>query len=72
MHEDEINPLTHDDLEAKSKKLSSFIVRLTYQTFIGDYDRMGREARTLRVIIKCNDEVREWIEYPIIEEPPDP
>ncbi len=70
--QDDINPLTFDDLVAKSKKLNSFSVRLSYQTFISDYDRMGREARTLHVVIKCDDDVREWIEYPIIEEPPDP
>jgi hypothetical protein len=54
---------------AKSKKLKSFSVRLTYQTFISDYDRFGREARTLHIVIKCNDEIQDWICYPIVEEP---
>jgi hypothetical protein len=62
MQDNDVTPIV-DELAAKGKALNRFNVKVTYQTFIGAYDRKG--GRALHVVIKCNDKVRMWQRFPI-------
>lgn len=59
-----------DGLAANGTKLHSFNVKVTYQSFIGDYGATGVKARALHIVIKCNSKVRSWTRFPIFHAEP--